>query len=129
MILLFDTRCVKQSQRQSKGDWKKTSYANLIQYVPSRKYYARVRIKGKLIRRSLGTDVLTVAKLRLADLEKQERKLAETTDHRRSGKMTLGEAVRSFMEKIEARGQLPSEDTHHLKQRTVAYYNERLVTD
>ena len=50
-------------------EWQKTSYANLIRYVPSGTYFARVRVAGKLIRRSLKTDVLTVAKLRLADLE------------------------------------------------------------
>jgi hypothetical protein len=30
--------------------WQKTSYANLIRYVPSGIYYARLRVKGKLIR-------------------------------------------------------------------------------
>jgi hypothetical protein len=40
--------------------WQKTSYSNLIRYVPSGTYYARLRVKGKLIRRSLKT---TVAKL------------------------------------------------------------------
>ena len=46
-------------------DWQKTQLANLIRYVPSGIYYARLRVAGKLIRKSLKTDVLSVAKLRL----------------------------------------------------------------
>ena len=53
-------------------------FSNVIRYVPSATYYARLRVKGKLIVRSLKTDVLSVAKLRLGDLEKQERQRAES---------------------------------------------------
>src|ERR1700689_178821 len=45
--------------------WQKTSYANLIRYTPSGVYYCRIRVRGQLIRKSLKTDVLSVAKLRL----------------------------------------------------------------
>jgi len=47
-----------------------TPYANLIRYVPSKMYFARFRVRGKLIRKSLKTDRISIAKLRLADLEK-----------------------------------------------------------
>lgn len=40
-------------------------------------YFARIRVKGKLIRRYLKTQVLSVARLRLGDLEKEERQIAE----------------------------------------------------
>src|SRR2546429_4120460 len=50
--------------------WQKTPYANLVRYSLSRKYFARIRVGGKLIRQSLKTKVLSVAKLKLADLEK-----------------------------------------------------------
>jgi hypothetical protein len=33
--------------------WQKTHFANLIRYKPSQVYFARFRVKGKLIRRSL----------------------------------------------------------------------------
>jgi hypothetical protein len=46
--------------------WQKTSYSNLIRYAPSGKYFARIRVGGKLIRQSLKTNVLSVAKLRLS---------------------------------------------------------------
>ena len=65
-----------QNAAKTSNDWQKTSYANLIRYVPSGIYYARLRVKGKLIRKSLKTDVLSVGKLRLADFEKQERQRA-----------------------------------------------------
>jgi hypothetical protein len=38
-------------------------------------FFARMRVKGKLIRRSLKTQVLSVARLRLGDLEKEERQI------------------------------------------------------
>ena len=50
----------------SSMEWQKTQYANLIRYVPSSSYFARLRVNGNLIRKSLKTDVLSVAKLRLA---------------------------------------------------------------
>lgn len=51
-------------------NWQKTQYSNLIRYVPSGVYFARLRVSGKLIVRSLKTHTLTVAKLKLADLER-----------------------------------------------------------
>jgi hypothetical protein len=55
------------------GLWQKTQFSNLIRYMPSGTYFARLRVNGKLIRKTLKTDVLSVAKLRLADFEKFER--------------------------------------------------------
>jgi integrase len=46
---------------------------NLLQYVSNGNYYARTKVKGKLIRRSLETDVWTTAKLRLLDFLKEHR--------------------------------------------------------
>lgn len=47
---------------------------NLLQYVGSGSYYARIKLHGKTIRRSLGTDVFTTAKLKLLGFLKEERK-------------------------------------------------------
>jgi hypothetical protein len=38
-----------------KGVWLRTPPANLIPYAPSDIYFSRLRVKGKLIRRSLKT--------------------------------------------------------------------------
>ena len=75
---------------ESDKDWQKTQYSNLIRYVPSGTYYARLRVKGKLIRRSLKTDVLSVAKLRLSDFEKHERQVAESRESVSAGKFEGG---------------------------------------
>jgi hypothetical protein len=65
----------------SASAWQKTQYANLIRYVPSSVYFARIKVRGKLIRKRLKTDSLTVARLRLADWEKSERQKAESQDN------------------------------------------------
>ena len=54
------------------SEWQKKPFADLLRYRPSRIYFARIRVKGKLIRRSLKTNQLSVAKLQIADLEKSE---------------------------------------------------------
>ncbi len=99
-------------------DWQKTQYANLIRYVPSGTYYARLRVKGKLIRRSLKTDLISVAKLRLGDLEKLEREAAERQQETSRGKMTFGEALAMFKAQTEA--------SHLLKPASKKYRGEIL---
>ena len=82
--------------------WQPTQYSNLIRYVPSGTYFARMRVAGKLIRQSLKTDVLSIAKLRLADLEKNERESVETRDSASKGRMTFGDCVTIFKTQTEA---------------------------
>ncbi len=84
------------SSADSGKDWQKTQYANLIRYVPSGSYFARLRVRGKLIRKSLKTDVLSVAKLRLGDLEKNEREAAESNESAFKGRMVFGDCVEIF---------------------------------
>jgi integrase len=100
-------------------DWQKTQFANLVRYVPSGTYYARLRVAGKLIRKSLKTDVLPVAKLRLGDLDKQERQRAESTDAAARGKMTVGDAVEIHKQRVAGDASL--------KPRTKEYDGQRLV--
>jgi integrase len=81
--------------------WVKTPFANLVRYVPSGSYFARIKVKGKLVRQSLKTKTLSVAKLRLADLEKSERQqvISESGD---SGKMSFGNALQTYLRRLEA---------------------------
>jgi integrase len=76
--------------------WQPTQYSNLVRYVPSGTFFARLRVAGKLIRQSLKTDVLSIAKLRLADLEKNERESIETRRTASRGRMTFGDCVAVF---------------------------------
>src|SRR5271170_493621 len=70
-----DTVAEKQPPgAKPKAPWQKTPYPNLIRYVPSGTYFGRVKVEGKLIRRTLDTHVLEVAKLRLSDFLKDHRR-------------------------------------------------------
>jgi integrase len=108
---------VKRSQDEQKGPWQKTPYANLIRYVPSRTYFARIRIQGKLIVKSLKTDSIAVAKLRLGDLEKDERHNAEHRAAVSTGKMTFGDCLKLHRERLQAEP--------NFKPRTKEYYEYR----
>ena len=59
-------------------------------------------MNGNLIRKTLKTDVISIAKLRLADLEKNERESAETRHATTKGKMTFGGCVAIFKAQTEA---------------------------
>ena len=99
--------------------WQKTQYANLIRYVPSGTYYARIRIRGKLLRKSLKTDLISVAKLRLTDLEKAERQAGESKDALANGKMTFGQAAEILRQRVQGDASL--------KPRTKEYYDQRIA--
>jgi len=89
LILRSDTGYVKTAKKVDGQVWQKTPYANLIRYKPSKTYFARIRIGGKLIRQSLKTGVTSVAKLRLGDLEKKERQSVENQAAATDARMTF----------------------------------------
>jgi integrase len=97
---------MKESHTGTSGakpsQWQRTQYSNLIRYIPSGTYFARARVGGKLIRKSLNTDVLSVAKLRVADFVKEEREAAASSDSGSRGLMTFGDCVKLFLEQTEA---------------------------
>lgn len=99
--------------------WQNTPYTNLIRYKPSQVYFARIRVKGKLIRRSLRTNVISVAKLRLADLEKAEHQKAESVAAVANGKMTFGDALAVFKTRIH--------NNPALKPNTLEYCDYRIA--
>jgi integrase len=102
--------------------WQKTSYANLIRYVPSGMYFCRVRVRGKLIVKSLKTDVLSVAKLRLSDKEKEFRQKAQHQEaiQRGRGQMTFDEALEIYRARLKA--------DPELKSKTKDYYEQRILS-
>ena len=108
----------RQLVSSSDSAWQKTPYTNLIRYKPSQVYFARFRLKGKLIRRSLKTTTLSVAKLRLVDLSKSEQQKVESIDAVASGKMTFGDALAVFQSRMQAN---PA-----LKPRTKEYCDYRI---
>jgi protein involved in ribonucleotide reduction len=96
-----------------------TPFANLVRYVASGKYFARLHVGGKLIRRSLKTNKITVAKLRLGDLEKVERQRIEVQGAIANGNMRFGDALAIF------RGRLLNDGS--LKPRTKEFREERIA--
>jgi integrase len=92
---------------------------NLQRYVPSGTYYARIRVAGKLHKKSLETTVITVAKLKLADFAKKLRTLAERqkeAGQTRHGDLTVGGAIAAFLEETNK--------NLELKPRTKSYHAE-----
>ena len=86
---------------ESQSDWVKTPVANLIRYRPSGIYFARVRIRSKLFRDSLKTDVISVAKLRLGDYIKEKQDEIGDDAAVLSGKMTVADAVAMFRQRLD----------------------------
>ena len=80
-------------EREQESQWQRTPIANLVRNTASGIYYARVRVKGKLIWKSLKTNRLSVAKIRLADFLKEENHKAEMIEAAARGKMTFGDAL------------------------------------
>src|ERR1017187_8235165 len=86
---------------ESKSDWVKTPVANLVRYKASGIYFARLRIRGKLFRHSLKTDVISVAKLRLGDFIKERQEEMGDDSVVRSGRMTVGDAICIFRQRLD----------------------------
>ena len=74
-------------------NWQKSPVANLVRYISSRIYFARFRVVGKLIRKSIKTNVLSVAKLRLKDLEDAEQKNIASGDLESKSSATFADAI------------------------------------
>ena len=75
---------------------------NLVRYRPAGTYFARFKIGGKLFWKSLGTTVFSVAKQRLPDTIRARRAKLESATAVAIGKMTVGDAVRVYLEKVHA---------------------------
>lgn len=99
--------------------WQKTPVANLVRHVQSGNYYARIRVRGKLIWKSLKTDRISVAKLRLGDFHKEERKRADAHKAVARGKMTFGAALETYRERLKG--------DYSLKERSKTYREERIA--
>src|SRR5438445_7282542 len=105
----------RKSKSKADSDWLKTPYPNLIRYKPSGNYFGRVRVNGKLIRRSLQTHVLSVAKLKLSDFLQDHRRLA----------MNKGQSVKGEVIIEMCKNEI--KDNHNNKPRTKLYKQEGLI--
>ena len=92
-----------RSARPSKdGRWQSfPKVPNLLQYVSTGVYYARVKVGGKLIRRSLDTNVWTTAKLKLVDFLQEQHNPESTFKTPR-----LAEALETFKQRLASHTRL-----------------------
>ena len=90
------------SSANTDSRWQKTPVANLVRHVQSGNYYARIRVCGKLIWKTLKTDRISVAKLRLGDFHKEERQRAAAQTVAAQGKMTFGDALATYQQKLQS---------------------------
>jgi integrase len=100
----------KEASSLSKdGKWRSFARVpHLLQYVSSGTYYARVKIRGKVIRKALETDVFSTAKLRLIDF------LKEQSEQRPRGRMPLfSEAIELYRAKVRADHSMKASSKHY----------------
>lgn len=73
---------------------------NLMRYRPAGTYFARFRVNGKRVWKSLETNVFPVAKQRLPETVREHRAKLESVAAVASGKMTVGDAAQVYLEKV-----------------------------
>lgn len=82
--------------------WEKTAVQNLFRYRPAGTYFARFKINGRRVWKSLETTVFSVAKQRLPETIRERRAKLESATALMIGKLTVGDAVRGYLEKVNA---------------------------
>ena len=92
-----------------------TAVQNLIRYAPSGTYFTRFKVGRKLIRKSLETTVFSVAKQRLPDKIREFRALRESVKAFANGRMTVGDAARSYEVKTDANASLKPRSKDYYK--------------
>ena len=102
----------KSAFRLSKdGKWRSFSRVpHLLQYVSSGVYFARIKIRGKIFRQSLETDVWSDAQLRLVDFLKEKQTVREACDEH---KVPFSTATELYETRVQ--------NDHSMKKRSKGY--------
>src|ERR1019366_6457973 len=110
-ILRWSTSRISALTLGTRGAKQKSGFAN---------YSCPVLLAPRqLIRRTLKTKVLSVAKLRLGDLEKKERQLAEHQVAVADGSITVDDALATYRQRLEGDASI--------KPRTREYHQQRIT--
>lgn len=104
--MLFYSGPVKTGVPQQKTTWQRTSVQNLLRNRQSGHYYGRFTISGKQKWFALETDVLSVAKLRLADKAGEVQRLRGTTANVEAGDATMHDLIEVFKTRTLANGDI-----------------------
>ncbi|HWY41142.1 MAG TPA: site-specific integrase [Chthoniobacterales bacterium] len=94
------------STNGSKSVWQKTRTQKLIRYAPKGTYYAYFKVGGKPFRKSLETNVYSVAKLRLADEIREQREVADAALNQAAGKLTFADVIQLYRDRVESEPRL-----------------------
>ena len=105
----------------SESQWTKAPVANLIRYEPSGIYFTCAKVRGKLIRKSLDTNILSVAKMRLADVLDAEHRAVAPLQTKIVGKMTFGDALAIFRERQKHATDIKDSTKRYNRQARAAY--------
>ena len=86
--------------RKLQQRWERTSVTNLVRNGQSGGYYARVRFNSKEKWKSLKTSTLSVAKLRLADFERdlKARGTIATAEAKPGDDLTMGRFMAAYLD-------------------------------
>jgi len=87
---------MKTGAPQKKTTWERTSVQNLLRNRQSGHYYGRFTIARKQKWYALDTDLLSVAKLRLADKVEEVQKLRGTVTNLEARTATMGDLIEAF---------------------------------
>lgn len=87
---------------EAKVPWEATAVQNLVRYRPAGTYFARFRVNGRRVWKSLETTVFSVAKQRLPETMREHRAKRESVTAVAMGKMTVGDATQVYLEKVRA---------------------------
>jgi integrase len=82
--------------------WQTTAVQNLVRYASSGTYFARFRVAGRLVWKSLKTTAFSVAKQRLPDTMRDHRAKLESGTAFAKGKMTFAAAAEVYLQKVQA---------------------------
>ncbi len=104
----------------SKPTWEVTAVQNLVRYRPAGTYFARFKVNGKPILKTLETTVFSVAKQRLPEVMRDHRAKLESLTVVAIDKMTVADAVRAYQEKVHA--------NVSLKPRSKDYYDGLMIS-
>jgi hypothetical protein len=102
-----------QKKSETMQSWEKTKVQCLVRNAHSGVYYARARVSGKLVWKSLKTDLFAVAKARLQKALADTRKAHVALE---GGYATFGEAAKIYLSNVARKVDL--------KPRSVDYQRE-----
>jgi integrase len=101
------------STKEQNSVWQKTKTQHLIRYLPKGTFYAYFKVGGKPFRKSLRTDVHSVAKLRLRDELAEQRELAEASTNQAAGRFTFADVVELYRARIKSEPRLKPASRHY----------------